>query len=70
MFSFEEHNSIGGLGSAISEAMSEIENSPKLVKVGIPDTYDHSGTYDDLLKKFDLDANGISKIVVENLKNI
>ena len=70
MFSFEEHNSIGGLGSAISEAMSEIENSPKLVKVGIPDTYDHSGTYDDLLKKFDLDENGISKIIVENLKNI
>ena len=33
MFSFEEHNSIGGLGSAISEAMSRLENSPKLVKV-------------------------------------
>ena len=28
------------------------------------------GTYDDLLKKFNLDVNGISKIVVENLKNI
>ena len=31
----EEHSVIGGLGSAIAECMSEIENSPPLIRIGI-----------------------------------
>ena len=41
----EEHNKIGGLGSAISEILSEIKNSPRQLSFGINDKYTNSGSY-------------------------
>jgi len=45
IFSIEEHNIIGGLGSALSEELSNIENSSKLTRIGINDTYSKGGSY-------------------------
>lgn len=47
----EEHNIIGGLGSAVAEVLSSTRPVP-LERVGIPDTYAESGDYDDLLDKY------------------
>ena len=41
----EEHNIIGGLGSAVSEVLSNIRNSPKQLTIGINDSYTKSGSY-------------------------
>ena len=41
----EEHNKIGGLGSAVSEVISTIKNSPRQLTVGINDKYAKSGSY-------------------------
>ena len=35
----EEHNIVGGLGSAVAEVLAEMQNAARLVRVGINDTY-------------------------------
>ena len=64
----EEHSIIGGLGSAVSDVLSE--NLPtKLVKIGVNDQYGFSGPAADLLKKFGLCADNIVKTAMEAVKN-
>ena len=46
IISVEEHNIIGGLGSAISEIVSEKENNTKLIRIGINDFYSSGGSYE------------------------
>ena len=54
----EEHSIIGGLGSAVSEVVSE--DCPVVVKkVGVKDTFGESGTPAELLKKYGLTAEDI-----------
>ncbi|WP_455539759.1 transketolase family protein [Terrisporobacter sp.] len=63
----EEHSIIGGLGSAVSEVVSE--NCPTIVKkVGINDCFGESGTPGELLEKYGLTAKHIAEKVKEALK--
>lgn len=60
----EEHSIIGGLGSAVSEVVSE--ECPVVVKkVGVKDTFGESGTPAELLKKYGLTAEDIVNSVKE-----
>ena len=63
----EEHNVIGGLGSAISEVMSEFNHESKKISLGINDTYGKCGNYEFMLEKHGLTVN---KIVEEIQKAI
>ena len=54
----EEHNIIGGLGSAVSEAVCE-EYPVPVVKLGVEDTFGKSGPAVELLHLFGLDAEHI-----------
>ena len=54
----EEHSIIGGLGSAVSEALAE-EYPVPVVKLGVNDTFGKSGPAVELLKIFGLDAENI-----------
>lgn len=47
--SVEEHNVIGGLGSAIAEVLSEHTIHPALVKLGVKDTFSPVGDYQYLI---------------------
>ncbi|MBL4931536.1 transketolase family protein [Clostridium paridis] len=58
--SAEEHNIIGGLGSAISEVISEEVPVP-VIKVGVKDTFGESGKPDELLKAYGLTAEEVVK---------
>lgn len=49
--SIEEHNVIGGLGSAIAEYKSSLKNSPRQLILGIQDTYSKGGSYRFLQEK-------------------
>ena len=63
----EEHSIIGGLGSAVSEVVSE--NSPVIVKkIGMNDCFGESGTPNELLEKYGLTAKNIVEKVKEALK--
>ena len=62
----EEHSIIGGLGSAVSEFLSE--NHPLQVRrIGIKDAFGCSGTPEKLLKLYSLTADDIVKAVKEAL---
>ncbi len=54
----EEHSIIGGLGSAVSEALSEVFPVP-VIKVGVMDTFGESGQPAELLKAYGLTAEKI-----------
>ena len=49
----EEHNIIGGLGSAVAEVLGELAPVP-VIRVGVGDTFGESGTADELLIKYGL----------------
>lgn len=57
--SVEEHNVIGGLGSAVADALATHSKSQKLVKIGINDEYPKPDTYENLLNKYGLTAEKI-----------
>lgn len=64
----EEHNIIGGLGSAVAEVLSE--NHPVIMKrIGINDTFGESGKPKDLLEKYKLNASQIVEITKELMTN-
>ena len=58
LISIEDHNIIGGLGSAIAEVLTELY--PKqLTRMGIPDTFGKSGKAEELMKHFKITAEDI-----------
>ncbi len=56
----EEHNIIGGLGSAVAEALSEIAPVP-VVRVGVEDTFGRSGKVPALLEMYGLTPENIAE---------
>ena len=64
LISIEDHNIIGGLGSAIAEVLTE-KQPTRLIRMGIPDTFGKSGKAEELLKYFHLTANDIIQKIVK-----
>jgi transketolase len=59
-FTVEEHSIIGGLGSAVAEALAESTAVRiPLKRLGVRDVFGESGTADELLARHGLDAAGI-----------
>ena len=61
LISIEDHNVIGGLGSAISEVLTD-EYPVKLTRLGINDTFGKSGKADELMKYFGITWEEIVKM--------
>ena len=60
----EDHNVIGGLGSAVAEVLGE--NYPCIMKrIGVYDKYAESGKPDELYKKYGLDSQSIAEEVMK-----
>ena len=62
----EEHSVIGGLGSAVSEYLSEVHPA-KVVKHGIQDVFGQSADGETMLTNYGLRAKDIAEIVLKNL---
>lgn len=62
----EEHNIVGGLGSAVAEVVAETV-PVKVLRVGVEDTFGESGKPAELLEKYELTAAKIVKKVKEAL---
>lgn len=65
----EEHSIIGGLGSAVSEVLSEHYPVP-VHRIGIRDTFGESGPAQELLVKYGLDAEGIRRQIAEWVRGL
>lgn len=58
----EEHSIIGGLGSAVSEVLSE-QAPTRMLRIGVNDVFGESGPATELIAKYGLDAESIYKKV-------
>ena len=67
LMTVEEHSVIGGLGSAVAEAVTECYPVP-VIKIGVNDEFGHSGPAADLLKEFGLCKDNIVAEVKKVLK--
>ena len=62
IITIEDHNIIGGLGSAVCEVLSD-EYPTKVIRLGIKDTFGCSGKAVQLMKHFNITAEDIIKVV-------
>jgi transketolase len=65
-FTVEEHNILGGLGSAIAEVLAEQACIP-LKRLGVVDQFGESGLADELLEKHGLQAGGIHDSIMRSM---
>jgi transketolase len=63
----EDHSIIGGLGSAVLEALACKETRPPVYRIGIHDVFGESGEPDDLIRKYGLSWQDIAKAAEEVL---
>lgn len=67
VFCAEDHNIVGGMGSAVAEFLSQ--NQPVPMKLhGVYDQFTESGTPKDLWKKYKLDKQGTKQVLLNFLK--
>ena len=63
----EEHSVLGGLGSIVSEKMTESKDCPPLLKFGTPDKYFHAAGYSSLMELSGLVENNIVNRISKQL---
>jgi transketolase len=59
IITFEDHNVIGGLGTAVADVIAASGKGCAFEKVGIPDEFSLVGYPEDLYAHYKLDTNGI-----------
>ncbi len=69
IITIEEHSLIGGLGSIVSEIITNSNlNNIRHVKIGLPPKFLTSGTYEQLMSEYGLSADEIYKTILEEFK--
>jgi len=64
----EEHNTLGGLGSAVADVIAESGKGCAFRKLGLPDIYSEVGYPEDLYAYYKLNADGIAETIREVMK--
>jgi transketolase len=65
VITIENHSIVGGLGSAVAEAMATSGVSRRLIRLGLKDTYAHGGSRDYLLDHYGISARHLIAAVEE-----
>ena len=63
----EDHNVVGGLGSAVAEVAAGTGKSFSFRRLGVPDCFSIIGLHEDLLAHYGIDENGIAAAVRETM---
>jgi len=63
----EDHNIIGGLGSAVAETIAGAGVGVKVLPLGLPDIYAAIGDPEDLFRKYGMTVDGITKTIRQAL---
>lgn len=69
IYTLEEHSVIGGLGSAVAEYISERELVRNLKRIGIPDSYGVTGSYNFLMEEYGLKGPLIANLIKSDLNS-
>lgn len=64
----EDHQVVGGLGSAVAEVLADAGVGKPLLRLGVPDVFGESGSTEELLAKYKLDTPGILEQVKKRLE--
>jgi transketolase len=64
----EDHNVVGGLGSAVAEVIAESGKGCLLRKLGLQDEFSIVGYPEDLLHRYQLDADGVVEAIQQVMK--
>ncbi|MDZ4676063.1 MAG: transketolase C-terminal domain-containing protein [Oligoflexia bacterium] len=67
VFTAEDHNIIGGLGSAVCETLSSAGIGTRVTRLGVQDVYGESGSPEGLYEKHGLDAQGLARSIKSNI---
>ena len=70
LISVEEHNVVGGLGTAIADVLSEQRNSAPLLKLGVQDHFMPVGDYNYLVEQAGLTPEQIAASIENKLKTL
>lgn len=69
IFTIEEHNIIGGFGSAVSEVLAELPTKARIIRIGLQDTYSSIvGSQSYLRHVYGMDSEAIVSKVNEAIK--
>lgn len=68
LFTLEEHQIVGGLGSAVCEYFSARKDEVQVIRVGLDDGFGESGAPQEVMKHFHLDAEGITHRVLSEYR--
>ena len=63
----EEHNVLGGLGSAVAELLMGMHNRPKQIMLGISDIIPSTGTYEYILEECGLLGSQIAERIIDEM---
>lgn len=70
LVTLEEHSVLGGLGSAVTEIVTE-RKPTRVLRIGVPDRFSsHCGTYDYLLREHGLDEAAVARRIDEFVASI
>ncbi len=71
IFTFEDHSEIGGLGTAITEVLVEMNFKGKIKKIALPDEYSkYVGEMDYLYKCYGLDSEYLIKYILKEYQSL
>ena len=63
----EEHQVTGGLGSAVAEVVTMLNQPVKMIRIGMNDCFGESGEPHELMEKYGLTAKHLISVIKENL---
>ena len=64
----EDHNVVGGLGSAVAEVIATSGKGCVLRKLGLQDEFSIVGYPEDLLHRYGIDGDGIAEAIQQVMK--
>ncbi len=67
VFTVEDHSIIGGLGSSVSEVITDHGLNTRLCRIGVNDIFPESGSPADLYAKYGLDSTSIRERIVNEM---
>lgn len=71
VFTFEDHSKIGGLGTAVTEVLVEMNFKGRIKKIALPDEYSkYVGGMDYLYKCYGLDSESLTKYILKEYQNL